>query len=51
MTVKERDFARISEDVEATTWRIQETILAGELAATHRLGQMRRLLIHEKHKT
>ena len=26
MTVKERDFARTSEDVEATIWRIQETI-------------------------
>ena len=50
ITVKERDFARISEDVEATTWRIQETILVGELAATYRLGQMRRLLMHEKHK-
>ena len=50
ITVKERDFARISEDVEATTWRIQETILVEELAATYRLGQMRRLLMHEKHK-
>ena len=51
MTVKERDFARISEDVEATIWRILETIRVGELAATHRLGQIRRLLMHEKHKT
>ena len=39
MTVKERGFARMSEDVKATIW-----------AATRRLGQMRRLLIHEKHK-
>ena len=39
MTVKERGFARMSEDVKATIW-----------AATHRLGQMRRLLMHEKHK-
>ena len=50
MTVKERDFARISEYVEATIWRIRETIRVGELAATHRLGQLRRLLMHEKHK-
>ena len=39
MTVEERDFTRISENVKATSW-----------AATHRLGQMRRLLMHEKHK-
>ena len=51
MTVKESDFARMSEDVEATIWRIRETILVGELAATPRLGQMRRLLMHKKHKT
>ena len=51
MTVKERDFARMSEDVEATIWRLGETIRVAELAATHRLGQMRRLLVHRKHKT
>ena len=39
MTVEERDFTRMSENVEATIW-----------AATHRLGQMRSLLMHEKHK-
>ena len=39
MTVKERGFTRMSEDVKATIW-----------VATHRLGQMRRLLMHEKHK-
>ena len=50
MTVKERGFARMSEDVEATIWRLRETIRIAELAATHRLGQMRRLLMHEKHK-
>ena len=37
--MKERGFARMSEDVKATIW-----------AATHRLGQMRRLLVHEEHK-
>ena len=31
-------------------WRLRETIPAAELAATHRLGQMRRLLMNEKHK-
>ena len=42
---------RISEGVVATIWRIQGTIRVRELATTHRLGQMRRLLMHEKHKT
>ena len=51
MTVKERDFAKISEDVEATIWRLREMIRVAELAATHRLGQMHRLLMHGKHKT
>ena len=51
MTVKERNFVKMSEDVEATIWRIRETIRVGELAATHLLGQMRPLLMHEKHKT
>ena len=50
MIVKERDFVRMSEDVEATIWRLRETIRVAELAATHRLGQMRRLLMHEKRK-
>ena len=50
MTVKEREFVRIFEDVEATIWRLRETIRVAELAATHRLGQMRRFLMHEKHK-
>ena len=50
MTVKEHDFAMI-EDVEATIWRIRETIRVRELAATHRLGQMRRLLMLEEHNT
>ena len=51
MTVKERDFARMSEDAEATIWRLRETNRVAELATTHRLGQMRCLLMHEKHKT
>ena len=50
MTVKERDFARMSEDLGTTIWRLRETIRAAKLAATHRLEQMRSLLMHEKHK-
>ena len=52
MTIDDHDFAKIiTEDVEATIWRIRETVRVGELAATHRLGQLRHLLMHEKHKT
>ena len=51
MTVKERGFARMPEDVEATIWRLRETIRVAELAATHHLEQMRRLQMHGKHKT
>ena len=50
MTVKERGFARMSEDPEATIWCLRETIRVAELAATDPLGQMGRLLMHEKHK-
>ena len=50
MAIKKRGFARMSEDVETTIWRLRETIRAAELTATHRLGQMHRLLMHEKHK-
>ena len=50
MTVKERDFVRMSEDVGAAIWRLRETIRVAELAATHRQGQMRRLLVYETHK-
>ena len=51
MTVKERGFARMSEDAEATIWRLGETTRVADLAATNRLRQMRRLLMHEKRKT
>ena len=50
MTVKEHKFAMIADDVEATIWRIRETIRVRELAATRRLGQIRRSLILEEHK-
>ena len=41
----------MSEDVEATIWRLRETIRVAKLAATHPLRQMRCLLMHEKHQT
>ena len=50
MTVEERDFARMSEDLGTTIWCLRETVRVAKLAATHRLGQMRSLLMHEKHK-
>ena len=50
MTFEERDFARMSEDLGTTIWRLRETVRVAKLAATHRLGQMRSLLMHEKHK-
>ena len=51
MTVDGRDFAKMIAEVEATSWRIRETIRVRELAATHRLGQMRRLLMLKEYKT
>ena len=51
MTVEEeRNFARMSEDLGTTIWRLRETVRVVKLAATHRLGQMRSLLMHERHK-
>ena len=49
-TVEERDYARVSEDLGTTIWRLRETVRVAKLAATHRLGQMRSLLMHERHK-
>ena len=40
----------MSEDLGTTIWRLQETVGVAKLAATHRLGQMRSLLMHERHK-
>ena len=47
---EERNFAKTIADVKATSWHLHETIRVRELAATHRTGQMRRLLVHEEHK-
>ena len=35
-------------EVESTSWRLRECIWVRELAATHRLGRMRRLRILEE---
>ena len=50
MTTEECDFARMSEDLGTTIWGLRETVRVAKLAATHRLGQMRSLLMHERHK-
>ena len=50
MTIDERDIRTTIAKVEATSWRLRETIRVRELAATHRLGQIRRLLMLEEHK-
>ena len=52
MTTDEHVISKmITEEVEATSWRFRETIRVRELAATHRLEQMRRLLMLKEHKT
>ena len=50
MTVDELDITNMIAEVEATSWRLRETVRVRELAATHRLGQMRRLLMLEEQK-
>ena len=50
MTIDERDIRNTIADTQATSWRLHETIRVRELAATHRLGQMRRLLMIEEQK-
>ena len=50
ITVEERDYARMSEDLGTMIWRLRETVRVAKLATTHRRGQMRSLLMHEKHK-
>ena len=51
MTGDERDITKMIAEVERTSWRLHETIRVRELAATHRLGQLRRLLMLEEQKT
>ena len=49
MTVDECAIVEMIAEVEATIWRLRETVRVRELAATHRLGLMRRLLMLEEH--
>ena len=52
MTVDVRDITKmIAEEGKATSWRLRESIRVRELAATHRLGQIRRFLMLEEKKT
>ena len=41
----------IAEEGKATSWRLRESTRVRELAATHRLGQIRRFLMLEEQKT
>ena len=51
MTFAGRDITKIvAEEVESLSWHLRETIRVRELAAKHRLGQMRRLLMLEENK-
>ena len=51
VTANEHVFAKmVAEEVEATSWCLRETIRVRELAATHRTGQMRRLLMLKEQK-
>ena len=51
MTINDHDFAKMIAKIEAASSRLRETVRVSEVAATHRLGQMRRLLMLEQHKT
>ena len=44
MSIQESDVRKIIAEVQATSWRLRETIRVMELAATHRLGQIMRHL-------
>ena len=50
MTVDKSGVRKIIAEIEATSWRLRETIRVRELTATHRLGQMRRLRMLEEQK-
>ena len=47
---RENDARQIFEEIDATRWRLRECIRVRELAATHRLGRMRRLRMLEDKK-
>ena len=50
MPTKEVDVRKRIAEVEATSWRLHECMRVRDLAATHRLGRMRRLRMLEERK-
>ena len=50
MSIQESDVRKIIAEVESTSWRPRGCIRVRELAATHRLGQMRCLRMLEEYK-
>ena len=50
MPIEKSDVRKIIAELQATSWCLRECIRVRELAATHRLGQMRRLQMLEKKK-
>ena len=50
MSVYERDVRNIITEIDATSWRLRETIRVRELAATHRLGKISCLRMLEEQK-
>ena len=50
MSIDESDVRKIIAEVKAKRWRLRECISVRELAATHKLGQMRHLRMLEEQK-
>ena len=50
MTIEECDVRQIIPEVQAARWRLRECIRVMELAATHRIGRMRRLRMLQEQK-
>ena len=50
MSIEECNAHQMIAEEEATSWRLRECIRVRELAATHRLGRMRRLRMLEDQK-
>ena len=50
MSIQKSDVRKIIVEVQATSWRLRECIRVREVAATHRLGQVRRLRMLEEQK-
>ena len=50
MPFDESDATKIIVEVQATSWHLRECTRVREFAATHRLGQLRRLRMLEEQK-